>query len=143
MASKKINALSDKMGEELCLSNVSQNRQSFSERICDNLCEEILQYLSLEDKLKLEGVSKQFQRTVLKKHYELTIETKNWIPKRRVKIEYEYLFIENTFIDMKSLEVLLKKCSNITSIQLREPDQYNTVKTVLFSSIPKTFSLQA
>ena len=44
------------------------NKKSFSDRICDDLCEEILQYLSLEDKLKLEGVSKQFQRTVLKKH---------------------------------------------------------------------------
>ena len=55
------------------------NKKSFSDRICDDLCEEILQYLSLEDKLKLEGVSKQFQRTVLKKHYELTIETTNWI----------------------------------------------------------------
>ena len=50
-------------------------RDSFEDRFCDDLCEEILQYLSLEDKLKLEGVSKQFQRTVLKKHNELTIET--------------------------------------------------------------------
>ena len=48
---------------EKCLRCELQNRQSFSDRICDDLCEEILQYLSLEDKLKLEGVSKQFQRT--------------------------------------------------------------------------------
>ena len=128
--SKKINALSDKIREELRLSNVSQNRQSFSDRICDDLCEEILQYLSLEDKLKLEGVSKQFQRTVLNKHFELTIETLNWKDNRTIKEEYNYLFIENMFIDLRSLKILLKKCPNITSIQLRESEDkfdYNPV----------------
>ena len=99
------------------------NKKSFSDRICDDLCEEILQYLSLEDKLKLEGVSKQFQRTILKKQYELTIETDNFIPNRKVKKKFKYLYIENTFIDLKSLEVLLKKCPNITTIFLEEPDE--------------------
>ena len=117
MASKKINALSDKIREELCLSNVSQNRQSFSDRICDDLCEEILQYLSLEDKLKFEGVSKQFQRTIFEKHYELTIDTYNGY----------YLYIEDIFIDMKSLKVLLKKCPNITSIEMIEMNETYTV----------------
>ena len=97
------------------------NKKSFSDRICDDLYEEILQYLSLEDKLKLEGVSKQFQRTVLKKHYELTIETKGHIPNRKVKEEYKYHYIKNKFIEMKSLEVLLKKCQNISSIEFRRP----------------------
>ena len=130
MSSKNMNALSDKIREELRLSNVSQNRQSFSDRICDDLCEEILQYLSLEDKLKLEGVSKQFQRTVLKKHNELTIETLNWMDNRTVKEEFKYLFIENMFINLNSLEILLKKCPNITSILLRKSEDefdYNPV----------------
>ena len=34
------------------------NKKSFSDRICDDLCEEILQYLPLEDKLRLQCVSK-------------------------------------------------------------------------------------
>ena len=38
-------------------------RDSFEDRVCDDLCEVILQYLSLEDRLRLECVSKQFQRT--------------------------------------------------------------------------------
>ena len=96
------------------------NKKSFSDRICDDLCEEILQYLSLEDKLKLEGVSKQFQRTIFQKHYELTIETDNHIPKRKVEKKFKYLYIEDIFIDLKSLEVLLKKCPNITSINLKK-----------------------
>ncbi len=39
-------------------------RQSFSYRICDDLCEVLLKYLSFEDKIKFECVSKQFQRCV-------------------------------------------------------------------------------
>ena len=118
------------VNKKLCLRSNLEKSQSFSDRICDDLCEEILQYLSLEDKLKLEGVSKQFQRTVLKKHYELTIETDNCIPNRKVKEEYKYLYIENKYITLKSLEVLLKKCPNITSIELSEVDgicDYNPV----------------
>ena len=120
MASKKINALNDKTGEMLGLSNVSQNRQSFSDRICDDLCEDILQYLLFEDKLRLECVSKQFQRNALlflKKHNELTIETDYWSRQLNMPSN-EYLYVKNKYIDLKSLEVLLKKCPNITSIKL-------------------------
>src|SRR3954468_10230152 len=38
-----------------------------------DLSEVLLQYLPLKHKLRLESVSKQFQRTVLKKHYHLVI----------------------------------------------------------------------
>ena len=96
------------------------NKKSFSDRICDDLCEEILQYLSLEDKLKLEGVSKQFQRTVLKKHYELRIRKNVLIPNRKAKEEYKYYQIENISIGLKSLKILLKKCPNITSLELEK-----------------------
>ena len=99
------------------------NKKSFSDRICDDLCEEILQYLSLEDKLKLEGVSKQFQRTVLKKHYELILENVKQSPNRFWmfrEVKPGIVYIENILFDSKSLEVLLKKCPNITSIELRD-----------------------
>ena len=108
------------VNKKLCLRSNSHKRQSFSERICDDLCEEILQYLSLEDKLKLEGVSKQFQRTVLKKNYELIIDTKI----RKNKNNDKFLIIGNTFYDLKSFELLLKKCPNITTIELRVFDKY-------------------
>ena len=49
-------------------------RDSFDDRFCDDLSEVILQYLSLEDKLRLECVSKQFQRTVFQRQYELYID---------------------------------------------------------------------
>ena len=51
----------------MSLSKVQSNednyrRDSFSDRVCDDLCEVILQYLSLEDRLRLECVSKQFPK---------------------------------------------------------------------------------
>ena len=36
-------------------------------RICDDLSEEILQYLPFHDKLKFECISKKFQRTIFTK----------------------------------------------------------------------------
>ena len=79
------------LNKKLCLRSDSQNsdafsdclvnrfeskednyrRDSFSDRVCDDLCEDIFQYLSLEDKLRLQCVSKQFQRTIFKRHFEL------------------------------------------------------------------------
>ena len=55
------------------LNNVGKGRDSFSDRVCDDLSEVILQYLSLEDKLRLECVSKQFRRTVFQRQYQLII----------------------------------------------------------------------
>ena len=49
-------------------------RDSFEDRFCDDLSQVLLQFLSLEDKLKLEGVSKQFQRTVFQSPFELNME---------------------------------------------------------------------
>ena len=103
------------VNKRLCLRSNALNRQSFSARICDDLCEEILQCLSLEDKLKLEGVSKQFQRTIFKKHKALTIDANN----SKVRNKDKNLYIEHHFLDLKSLEVLLKKCPKLKSIDLR------------------------
>ena len=81
------------LSKELCLKSDSQNshsfsdcflqkfqikednyrRDSFDDRFCDDFCEDILQYLSLEDKFRLELVSKQFQRIVFQRQYELYI----------------------------------------------------------------------
>ena len=55
------------LSKKLCVRSDPINRQSFSDRICDDLSEVILQYLSLKDKLRMECVSKQFRRTVFVK----------------------------------------------------------------------------
>ena len=57
------------MSQKMCLRS-----DSFEDRFCDDLCEDILQYLPLKDKLRLECVSKQFQRTVFQKQKEIILE---------------------------------------------------------------------
>ena len=42
------------LSKKLCLKSDSLKRQSFNERICDDLSQVILQYLPLKDKLRLE-----------------------------------------------------------------------------------------
>ena len=136
------------LSKELCLRSDSQNRQSFSDRqnnhslnerkednykrdsfddrFCDDLSEVILQYLSLEDKLRLECVSKQFQRTVFQRQYELYISRhlspevhKHYLKNRHlfpIRSVLNYYYIEDQ--SLHSFKALLKKCPNITSIQL-------------------------
>ena len=49
----------------------NKRRDSYEERVCDDLSEVLLQYLSLEERFRLESVSKQFQRTVFEKQLNL------------------------------------------------------------------------
>ena len=108
-----------------------------SDRVCDDLCEVILKYLSLEDRLKLECVSKQFQRTrhssrnvqfncgshylkemfsnidqnyICSKSFRNLNRIIHW-PKLRF-FEYEIEPIPNELI-----EVIIKNCNNLTHIQ--------------------------
>ena len=100
------------------------DKKSFSDRFCDDLCEDILQYLSLEDKLRLECVSKQFQRTVFRRQYKLYLnmsadEHKNYLNNKHMfsmRRVHNYYYIEDQSID--SFKALLKKCQNIESIKL-------------------------
>ena len=130
--------------KRLCLRSDSQNSHSFSDRFRDDLCEDILQYLSLVDKLRLQCVSKQFQRTVFKRQSELFINMKG--PKdhkyflknkdkyliRRVN---NYYYITSTDQSLNAFKALLKKCPKITSIDMManfwdrhfSPDQINEV----------------
>ena len=106
---------------------VNYGRDSFEDRFCDDLCEDILQYLSLEDKLKLQCVSKQFQKTVFQRQYALYLNIMNPAEHRdyleNIKIRQRYKRISNHFYyieeqNLDSFEALLKKCPNITAIEL-------------------------
>ena len=46
-------------------------RDSFEDRVCDDLCEVLLQFLPIKYKFLFECVSKQFQRNVFQRHEEL------------------------------------------------------------------------
>ena len=117
--------------------SVSKNSDSFEERFCDDLCEDILQYLPLEDKLRLESVSKQFQRTVFRRVYEIEkavlFESHN---DGRFEGSYSMTYtprISSEFEFLKAIESILKKCPNIQSIDLSpfHRRKYNNLKLVL------------
>ena len=112
--SQNSDSFSDCFRHKIQLKEDNYRRDSFDDRFCDDLCEEILQYLSLEDKLRLECVSKQFQRTVFQRQYELYINVRQRIYlSNRFTDDYNHVIEVQTF---DSIKVLLKKCPNITSI---------------------------
>ena len=94
--------------------NINIYRNDSIERFGDDLTEEILQYLTFEDKIRLECVSKQWQRCVFNKQYvlELFVQRISSSVKTQEKnvIESRILTIKETF------ELLLKKCPNIKNV---------------------------
>ena len=123
------------LSKDLCLRNDSQKfeskkddyrRDSFSDCFCDDLSEVLFKFLSLEDKFRLECVSKQFQRTVFQRQYELCINLSPVIHKRCLNLiirrDLNYYYITKQSMD--SFKALLKKCPKITSIEL---DAYHSI----------------
>ena len=86
------------------LKSVSKNSDSFGDRFCDDFWEEILQYLPLKDKLRLESVSKQFQRTIFVKQYSLTLDVLDYLR------NFKFISFSNE-IYLKSIESLSKEVS--------------------------------
>lgn len=99
--------------QSLTTRSVTKKRKSFENRICDDLCEELLKYLPFEDRFRLESVSKQFQRTIFSKQTDLTMDysLKN---KLKVPSAGRKVFALN----LSAIETILKKCRNIRSINL-------------------------
>jgi hypothetical protein len=91
---------------------ISEKRQSFDVRVCDDLSEELLQYLTIEDKLRLECVSKQFQRTVFTKHNNLVFDPRKW----GHKLSKHHHHYNNCNVDCNRLAKVLSKAQNITKI---------------------------
>ena len=88
------------------------SKNSF-DRFGDDLNELILQYLILEDKIRLECVSKQWQRCVYQRQTVIEINeskpTKECLTRLIKRNEYS-----QPLLDRESLESVLKKCPNIT-----------------------------
>ena len=125
----------------MSLSKVESNEDnyridSFDDRICDDLCEFILKYLSLEDKLRLECVSKQFQRTAFLSQCldylkvpqinGFNIESYKQLFKKYSKIN-TIIFDNNYGFQWFSpqlcsdlIELIIKYCNNITHIQFKD-----------------------
>jgi hypothetical protein len=112
-------------------------RVSFSPRICDDLCEVLLSYLSFEDKIKFECVSHQFQRCIFNKENTLTT---NRLDDKQNRLNQLLVYDRKKFADFRShlqyvrefgnrsmevifnknaFESVLKKCKFITQIIIK------------------------
>ena len=92
-------------------------RRDSMDRFGDDMCELILSYLIFADKVRLECVSKQWKRCVFQRQFEIFIlrmdinDNKNPL-NRLIKV------IENKRQLDKHLESVLKKCPNITIVDI-------------------------
>jgi hypothetical protein len=95
------------------------NRESFSGRICDDLCEVLLSYLSFEDKIRFECVSKQWQKLIYNKQYILEVnetsdKSKNCLNSLLKAKKRSYN------LNIKAFESILKKCKFINKVIIRK-----------------------
>ena len=90
------------------------------DRFGDDLTEEILQYLTFEDKIKLECVSKQWRRLVFNKEFVIELNF----------CRYERQKPFNRLKDLRKLKTLLKKCPNITKVILF-PEKKSSVLSLI------------
>ena len=91
MSSNKIRRIED-----------NYRRDSFEDRVCDDLCEVLLQFLPIKDKFKFECVSKQFQRNVFQRQYHFDL-------------RYCRYFLDHNITE--TLGKLMKKLPNIESLK--------------------------
>ena len=79
------------------------------DRLGDDLTEEVLQYLTLEDKIRLECVPKQWRRLLFNKRFDIELkvisENSNEINSRKV-----------FYLNEQVLELVVKKCPNIRKV---------------------------
>ena len=87
------------------------------DRFGDDLTEEVLQYLTFTDKVRLECVSKQWKRCVFQKEFD--IELCKSVRKRPLASKFLIgLYDKKRQLDYKSLKSLLEKFPNIIEVRL-------------------------
>ena len=102
----------------------SPKKDSFSDRFCDDLTEVIVNWLTIQDKIKLSAVSKQFQRCLHNTRHKqrvlrLTSEKTNDRNNYHILLQEWWLskFMDQTFyVHISRLEQILKTFPNINEI---------------------------
>ena len=111
------------------------------DRFGDDLTELILQYLTFVDKIRLECVSKQWQRLVFNKQIVIELSYNrffNFKTKNSVKF---FLLYGNEKELIQSIEVILKKCQNIISVELNVEEYSSEVLSLIGQYCPRIKSL--
>jgi len=106
-------------------------RQSFG-RFCDDLTQVIISFLPIADKIRLECVSKQFQRLIFNKQFDLTIhprstEEKIFSDKLIKEFKECKSFNDYIIVDEKAFESVLKKFKFINKIWIYSAKNNGTV----------------
>src|SRR5437868_3292595 len=105
---------------------------SFGDRVCDDLSEELLQYLTIEDKLRLECVSKQFQKTVFKSHKKIVIDNRfGRTPFTEKQIFLNYSEVIPLVINCNRVVNVLKKAPNVSEITIGSNNFIENIEEVL------------
>ena len=96
-------------------------RASFDDRICDDLCETILQMLSIEDRIKLTAVSHQFRRCLQLIEMRQTILNicSQMDSNRHQKNVWKRFFVKSgnaLVVDMNGFEKILKLLPNVNQL---------------------------
>jgi hypothetical protein len=91
---------------------------SFNDRINDNLCQIIISYLSFEEKIRFESVSKLWQKFIFNKQFCLQIDS-NCFDERNSLNKLLKTGSKNWF-NLKAFESVLKKSKFINNIIIRE-----------------------
>ena len=85
------------------------------DRFGDDLTELILQYLTFEDKVRLECVSKQWRRLVFNKQFVIGI-TRESVTRHSLRSLYRQTESSEPSLDRQVIESVLNKSPNITTI---------------------------
>ena len=108
--------------QSIQLNSDLQKRSQLFERVCDDLCEELLKYLPIKDAFRLELVSKQFQRNIFLQQKVLYI-AQNISSSECEPGQHSFIFVapwylrgNPTYIEFQLLANILKKCPNINHI---------------------------
>ena len=96
-------------------SNAKVYAKNSMDRFGDDLTEEVLQYLTFEDKIRLECVSEQWQRCVFNKKFVLDT---NYPRDNRFWNSLMKVIKSKRQTEVQITESLLKKCPNIKNVIL-------------------------
>ena len=114
-------------------------RKDSMDRFGDDLTEDILSYLWFEDKVRLECVSKQWRRLVYNKQFAIEFnyyESKHNL-RRLVRICHPIAILKR-----QELESILKKCPNITSVNIGFTNICNKELSLFGQYCPRLKSLR-
>ena len=120
-------------------SDINGYRKDSMDRLGDDLTEEVIQYLTFEDKVRLECMSKQWRRYVFNKQFVLVFDPNNDKTRNSLDrlLSVKYCIRE---LNVKAFESVLKKCPNIKKVIL-EIDIESEVLSLIGRYCPRIKSL--